>query len=417
MEVFLKQLLLIIFIVLIFLSSCTITPPSSSRITPKPESIAGTSTSTPAPVINNKINILITEYSWVEDFLKNDIAHEFNLIKGDLTEDELIIKLLSGDKSFDMFLLKSDIMHVMPIIDNHYYVDLFSSKEISSHIYNMYDVIRKESIVDDELFGFPVYLKKPFSVAINLQKISDLDKNSLDIKTFGDIFILDDILEKNNSFVFNRSMVYEVFIRDLLYLNFDKNDYNIDFIDLDIAEVKKTINELENREMLVDDSISGSTKLGLLGYSQFYIEKTPASHYDKTINISDSSLMIIRWLVINPYSDNIEMCLDFLADYGELQKTDINGGSKFMYLDYFYKDEDTYIDNALGEQPYHGATKDRLDMQMENLENAIAFWRFDGYDECAEILMQYYNYEIKEDVAIQKMQKIMDNVSKEYTLD
>lgn len=458
-----RKITLVLFIAILILSSCTIAPPTTNNeptIEPTDIQEISADNESPEPTADKSNTLVVQTYrtSNYGGSLKriNSGAYaggmifekyDFEFIEYIDTDpnplfesysNDLIKRLLAGDSSFDIYEIFPSYMNCIPFIENEYFVDLGKNTELAAQFDLMFDDLKTESMYEGKIFGFPYIEYYPLNIMYSIDALGILENDISGINTFEDLFLMDDIyMEKTGSDSRTVRLAYAVtdyeLIKALLYGNFDRETYSIDFSSFDITLSKSIFAQIKDRNY---DEALGMRQVGS-GLNFYYSYSHIINDYNVYGDIctmldtaikplyldkaekDGNRIASMRFYVINPYSEKADLALDLLLDYAETLKVRKmqEENPSWPLRQYHYKDIDTYIENELGLKPPFKISQERLDTYAQIIENMQCFWKFNGYDECAEILMQYYNDEIEHDTAIDNMQRIMDTVSREYTLD
>jgi len=300
----------------------------------------------------------------------------------------------------------------------------------------MYDGIKQLCMFEGEVFGFPEGVNATY-MTYDTSKLSALGIDAKDVNTFEDLFDLDDKFNKNStieggSSIINYYSVDYILTYNLLISNYNFTTHYIDFAEIDLSGAKTIYKELYTREIAsnVWDAKSFNDREAFykpelwIGRDDHSFDKRrPKEFISKPLYLNDDyqgsgNPVTISFISISPYSSKIDLAADFVADYAKhLKVSNQPNGEYGRYSDFIYKDLDTYLNRELDLKPIPGVTEEELRYFDKIYENSNLLQIVPGYEECAEILMSYYNDEIGEDEASAMMQDIMNIVYEEYTLN
>lgn len=455
-----KKIMLITIILMLIITGCTITPPSSiiddsdnrTAVIKTTDNVSVDATVEPENMITIRtgdleertgvdfdVGYLLEIGSW-DNFLYT--KYDITVLTSKTSYDEYIVNLktslMAEDSSFDIYTFNTTLADILTIIRKDYFVDLQTSDKLSAQFPLMYREIRQMISYDGKVFGFPLMSRNdPITIAWTKDLVNKYGINTLPC-TLEDLLSLNDTLGNNSGNIMLPAFSFNNKIKmDLLSNQFDPAKYHIDFEKVDIQRAKTNYKVLRDSNLLYDTQNyfnNSSYKLeNAIGSKYLYQVKQNLELYDfENIYLSDDDsnrYIGFNFLMINPYSDNIDLALEFIADIAILQKTGkdqlfLEKGEKAQESYVFtiplyplYKDAQTYIDNEFSLYPPWDYTQEYLDMHGDSIKDLTLFTRFNGYDECMEIIQSYFDDEIEEEMAKQQMQRIMDLVSREYTLD
>lgn len=167
-------------------------------------------------------------------------------------------------------------------------------------------------------------------------------------------------------------------------------------------------------EELTGNSYVNSAMYALYGFLDSEVNSRDCLLSPNINNEIDTNTWFSSYISINPYSENIDVAIDFIKIWGEFKKTK-HPNSHVLFP--IYKDILTYENNSLGLTPPPNIDQDSLDYIGELYQDQTLIYSYNIFHDIEPILKQIYKEEISIDIGIVEMQEIMDLYSEEYTLD
>lgn len=417
--------LLSILIISLLLVGCSIAPPKNdlSPVTPIKLPVqnvtnTGNMTETQKPIKS----LVYFSFDGTGETFKNALSFMEYDLNIDIVNvpyeetDKMLLRLMAGDDSFDFFYLP--IFRVREVIEQGYYVELSQYEEINALFSEMNSSVKVDLSYNDNIFGFPEGGVNFDVLPYDLDKLNSLDRNIEDIKTIDDLIQLDkDWIAAGNpsgSCVAISEYDFDAhYISMPIYSALNTDTRHIDFSSIDFETIIEKRNILLNRNMIVQgtDIAKLKNKDTLIYKDKFSLGSgTDYIFYPSILSDQpNTSYYIIGFYMINPYSKNIDETIEFFIALGESLKDSSDWVYKSSYS--LYKDMELYTGNN------ESVDKSQTELAEDFFDNGSMYFSFKEYRELSPILEMMKKDEISIEDGVAQMQKIIDLVSEEYTLN
>ncbi|KAB3525926.1 M56 family metallopeptidase [Alkaliphilus serpentinus] len=330
--------------------------------------------------------------------------------------EEVAPLLLSGDSSFDVYVIPFKSEFAVSLLSKGYYVDLSTYPEMNEVFDHMFPALVEGSTFNDEVFGFPLSVQTYGNLMYPRPDMEKIGWSPERLKTIDDLLDFDKEWGQSNqgkeSIAIHRDFVMDQIVFRYIYNHYDYDRYHVDLDNVAFYDVLVSAKRLYESHIIRDDYSyrhnDGYVLQGVMGPYSRYSEYFPMPQVKDQ---NDKNRMRANWFVINPNSENIDTAVEMLRTLAEVYKlNEVNGD--------LYRDAEYYLNCSLDLQNIQSKVKKLPSEYLERVNKLYQqhqiFLPIPGESQLREIFTAYLNGDLEMEEAIAEAQQIIDMVSREH---
>lgn len=329
--------------------------------------------------------------------------------------EEIAPLLLSGDSSFDVYVIPYKSELAVSLLNKGYYVDLSTYPEMNEVFDHMFPTLVEGSTFNEEVFGFPLSVWTYGHLMYPRPDMKKISWSPERLKTIDDLLDFDKEWGQSNqgkeSVAIHRDFVMDQIIFRYIYNHYDYDGYHVDLDNGEFYDVLISAKRLYESDIIRNDysyrSNDAYVLQGVIGPYSRYSEYFPMPQVKDQ---NDKNGMRAYWIVINPNSENIDTAIEMLRTLAEVSKLkDVNGE--------IYRDAEYYLSCNLDLPNIQSKVKNLPSEYLERVDKLYQqhqiFLPIPGESQVKEIFTTYLNGDLEMKEAITQAQQIIDIVSRE----
>ena len=328
--------------------------------------------------------------------------------------EEIVPLLLSGDDSFDVYVIPYKAEFALSLLNKGYYVDLSTYPEMKEVFDHMYITLVEGSTFNDEVFGFPLQVYTNGHLKYARPRMERIGWSPEQLKTIDDLLDFDKEWKQSNQrkesvAIYIDSVMDQIIFR-YIYNHYDYDRYYVDLDNAEFYDVLISAKRLYESDIIHNDYSYGDVNYVLesaMGPHSRYSEYFPMPQVKDQ---NDKNGMHAYWMAINPNSENIDTVVEMFRTFAELSKL------KDVYVK-LYNDSEYYLNCSLDIPNIQKKVKSLSPEYLERVDKLYQqhqiFFAIPGESQVREIFTTYLDGDLEMKEAIAQAQQIIDIVSRE----